>query len=310
MYQKLKLGDRTISPIDWEMTPDLSFGTYESWGGRERVRNNNERIYYFFVDAWGETPKVCLMERGVKHAKILAKINAPEDMVEKCVKDHGEVARFERSFAIDESLKKWLIETVLDGEDNSLVFPVMEEETREDMGLELPVFKAGLFTGEACQLPSEPAVLQEEELPGILNHWGFFEEALHPNGRFENALYKTHDDRLIIDARTSLMWQRDGIDITSIRRMNQHINELNSSNFAGFNDWRLPTLEEALSLMESTVNPKGTHLHPCFSKEQPFIFVAAKRQPGGYWFVDYKQGRAFWSSGTIPGGFGRLVRTL
>ncbi len=29
-----------------------------------------------------------------------------------------------------------------------------------------------------------------------------------------------------------------------------------------------------------------------------------------YWFVDFKQGRAFWSSGTIPGGFGRLVRSI
>ena len=62
--------------------------------------------------------------------------------------------------------------------------------------------------------------------------------------------------------------------------------------------------------MEPEKNSKGIYLHPGFSKEQPFIFVAAQRKPGGYWFVDYKQGRAFWSSGTIPGGFGRLVRSI
>ena len=38
------------------------------------------------------------------------------------------------------------------------------------------------------------------------------------------------------------------------------------------------------------------------------MFVEATRSPGGYWFVDFKQGRAYWSSGTIPGGFGRLCR--
>jgi hypothetical protein len=69
-------------------------------------------------------------------------------------------------------------------------------------------------------------------------------------------------------------------------------------------------MEEAMSLMEPLKNTKGVFLHPCFSKEQPFIFVAAQRKPGGCWFVDFKQGRAFWSSGTIPGGFGRLVRSI
>ncbi len=65
-----------------------------------------------------------------------------------------------------------------------------------------------------------------------------------------------------------------------------------------------------MSLMEPVKNNKDIYLNPCFSKEQPFIFVDAQRKPGGYWFVDFKQGRAFWSSGTIPGGFGRLVRSV
>jgi Protein of unknown function (DUF1566) len=310
MYQKLRLGDRTISPIDWEMTPDLSFGTYESWGGRERVRNNSERIYYFFVDAWGDKPKVCLMERGIKHAKILAEIDAPQDIVQRCVDEQGLAARFERSFAIDETLKQWLIDTVLDGGDNSLVLPIEEEKTEEDMGKALPLFKKNLFSGETCLLPSEPAIILEEDLAGIICGWNFFDSAVNPAGNFENALFRAEDARLVIDAKTSLMWQRSGIDITSIRRMQLHIEEMNKEKFAGFNDWRLPTLEEAMSLMGPVANSKGIHLHPCFSKEQPFIFVAAKRNPGGYWFVDYKHGRAFWSSGTIPGGFGRAVRTM
>lgn len=299
-----------ISPIDWEMTPELSFGTYESWGGRERVRNNSERVYYFFVDAWGEKPKVCLMERGVKHAKILAEIDAPEDIVRRCVESQGITARFERSFAIDESLKQWLIDTVLDGGDNSLVFPVIEDITKEDMGEALPVFDERLLTEPARRLPSEPAVINEDELAGIMTKWNFFDSHLNPAGGFENDLFSGQDDRVVLDAKTSLMWQRGGIDITSIRRMRQHIDKLNLEKFAGYGDWRLPTLEEAMSLIKPEVNSKGVHLHPCFSKEQPFIFVAAKRNPGGYWFVDYKHGRAFWSSGTIPGGFGRLVRTV
>jgi hypothetical protein len=106
------------------------------------------------------------------------------------------------------------------------------------------------------------------------------------------------------------MWQSAGLDISSIRSLNKNIIELNKTGFAGHHDWRLPTLEEAMSLMEPKQNHKGIYLDTNFSREQPFIFVNAQRKPGGYWFVDYKQGRAFWSSGTIPGGFGRLCRNV
>ena len=272
MYEKLRVGDKTISPIDWEMTPDLSFGTYESWGGRERVRNNDERVYYFFVDAWGKRPKVCLMERGIKHAKILAEIAAPADIVSRCVDGQGRSAR--------------------------------------DMGAPLPLLGEAPLSAAPCTLPSEAAIISEEQAQEIITRWGFFDTFLNPRGRFAKVLRRTGDAQVVVDERTSLMWQRGGIDITSTRTMRQRIDDLNGQGFAGFSDWRLPTLEEAMSLLEPVENAKGIHLHPCFSKEQPFIFVSAQRRPGGHWFVDFKHGRAFYSSGTIPGGFGRLVRTV
>ena len=104
------------------------------------------------------------------------------------------------------------------------------------------------------------------------------------------------------------MWQRSGLDITSIRKLRKHIAKLNKNNFAGFSDWRLPTIEEALSLMRPEKNQKDLHLDPAFSGDIPFIFVAEERDPGGYWFCDYKRGSVFWASGTIPGGFGRVCR--
>ncbi|MCK5517369.1 MAG: DUF1566 domain-containing protein, partial [Desulfobulbaceae bacterium] len=140
--------------------------------------------------------------------------------------------------------------------------------------------------------------------------WNFFDTEYNPDGHFENEFTAAGESSILIDQKTSLMWQRGGLDIGSSRTIQRGIVELNEQGFAGFRDWRLPTMEEAMSLMDPQKNQKGVYLSPVFSKEQPFIFVAAQRKPGGYWFVDYKQGRAFWSSGTIPGGFGRLVRSL
>ena len=309
MFHKLKVGDMVINSIDWEMTPDLTFGTFESWGGRERVRNNSELIYYFFVDNWGDEPKLCLMERGVKHARVIAEIKAPVKMISACVESQGKVAFFERSFAIDEAIQDWLVDNVLDDGDQSLVRPVVEKARVEDMGRRLPVWDGSHSAAETVSLPAAQAVLSDDQVAEAIKKWDFFDSKINPEGSFQTHL-RDNGRHTLVDQRCGLMWQRGGIDICSLRTMNRMIAALNKDGFAGYHDWRLPTLEEAMSLLEPAMNEKGIHLNSNFSREQPFIFAAAQRTPGGYWFVDYKQGSAFWSSGTIPGGFGRLCRTL
>jgi hypothetical protein len=309
-FHRIQFGQRTISSIDWEMNPDLSFGTYESWGGRERVRNNNEFVYYFFIDNWGEEPKLCLMERAVKHARVIAEIKAPPELVRRCVESQGLSSRFEQSYAINDQVRQWLIDNVLEGGDGSLVVPVEEKIDIEDMGPALPSRSAVDGPRNITLLPAVARDIRDEEAAGIVRHWKFYDADRNVRGRFDNLLVGVDDSRVAIDLRTSLMWQRGGFDISSHRMMQKRVDETNEPGLAGFNNWRLPTLEEAMSLMEPQLNGKGLHLHPCFSREQPFIFVAARRRPSGHWFVDYKQGRCFWSSATIPGGFGRLVRSL
>ena len=310
MYHKIKVGERTISPIDWAMTPDMSFGTFESWGGRERVRNNKEMVYYFFIDNWGEEPKLCLMERAVKHARVVAEIKAPPELVKNCVVQQGTSSNYEKSYAINEEVREWLIATVLDEQgDTRLVVPRREEVRSEDMGAPLPDGDL-LVEVKTLALPAAEAIVNDEDIAGILERWNFFEAEANPSGRFDNFLVDAGIPEVVVDRRTGLMWQSGGIDIGSIRHIRAAISRANETGFAGYDDWRLPSLEEALSLLEPVRNGKGLYLHLAFSREQPFIFVAAQRKPGGYWFVDFKQGRAFWSSGTIPGGFGRLVRSL
>lgn len=309
MFHRMKVGELTIDSIDWEMTPEWTFGTFESWGGRERIRNNNERIYYFYIDDWGEQPKLCLMERGVKHARIIAEIKAPPEMVRQCVDRQGETAFYDRTFAIDEKVRDWLIDHVLDDGDGSLVRPIKDTVLTEDMGHSLPLWDGRRDAGDLVVLPSESAVLSDDDVIEIITKWNFFDAIHNPVGHFANHLHDS-GQRTIVDQRTGLMWQSGGLEITSMRMMNKNITVLNQNGFAGYHDWRLPTLAEALSLLEPMQNEKDIYLNTNFSGEQPFVFVSGQRSPGGYWFVDFKQGRAFWSSGTIPGGFGRLCRTL
>lgn len=87
-----KLGLKKDEPltIDWDMTPADTFGIYESWGTKERIRSMNERCYYFYIDGWHTPAKLYLMERGIRFARILAQIDAPRDLIESCMANQGQ----------------------------------------------------------------------------------------------------------------------------------------------------------------------------------------------------------------------------
>jgi len=196
------------------MTPDLSFGTFESWGGRERVRNNSERICYFFIDNWGPEPKLCLMERGVKHARILAEIGAPVEMVKECVRQQGSSSAFEKSYAINSVVKEWLLHNVVEAEGDGYVQPVHVLKAVEDMGT-LPLQGGKPFGGDSCLLEAEPAVINDDQIEPLIKKGNFFDSVLNPQGKFENALVDSGDRLTVIDERTGLMWQRGGLDMAA-----------------------------------------------------------------------------------------------
>jgi hypothetical protein len=297
------------STIDWEMTPEYTFGTFESWGGRERIRSSSERVYYFFIDNWGDRPRLCLMERGIRHARIVAEIKAPLELLDNCIMSQGKSALFERSFAIDDAIKEWLISNVMETDDDSLVIPLERDRKEALMPTGLPGRKDAHPGRERVVLPREKQELSEEAVSLLIRTYDFYDCERNPDGKFSNCLVDNLDDLTVSDRITGLMWQREGLDIMSYRMLTREAQRLNSEAFAGYSDWRIPTLAEAMSLMERQASSREQHIHPCFSTRQPFIFTDATRLSGGYWFVDYNHGRTFWASGTIPGGFGRLCRT-
>ncbi|MDH3347662.1 MAG: DUF1566 domain-containing protein [Desulfobulbaceae bacterium] len=301
------LGFENAFSIDWDMTPEYTFGTFESWGGKERIRNKSERIYYFFIDNWGKSPKLYLMERGIKHAKLLAEIEAPSEMVQYCVKQQGK-AIFDKNFAINHQIKKWLITNVLETDDPSKVTIIKQQETKEFMATGLPKSSDPLPSLPHITLPGTYEEMSENEIKLLIQQYNLLDLNYNSDGNFDNYLVDNEDNLTVTDKITGLMWQRGGLDIMSHRMMGREIDKTNKNNFAGYADWRLPSIAEALSLMTKDLNEFGIHLHPYFSASIPFIFANATRRTGGYWFVDFKQGRTFWASGTIPGAFGRLCR--
>ncbi len=308
IFKQLNLSSSTEPVIEWDMTPDLAFCTFSAKGMRDELINTQERICYFFIDNWGKEPVLYLMERGTRHVNILAEIKAPQEMLIDCMVKQGGTATSRDNFSIDAPLKEWLLAKVVEAENSPYLIPTTSEKTvEEEMEVSLPT-PGEIGCSDRVTLPAVNDSFTDDQLGSVIQKWNFFDAELNPEGTFTNALADT-GMMTVLDERTGLIWQREGLDLSSIRSMKGKIEQLNKEGFAGSHNWRMPSLEEALSLMEPAANTKGVFLHPCFSREQPFIFVAARRKPTGYWFVDYAQGKVYWSSGTVPGGFCRLCRS-
>jgi hypothetical protein len=304
-----KLGIRSDRhSIDWDLTPADTFGLFESWGGKERIRNKNERFYYFFIADWAQPAALYLMERGIKHARLLARINAPQDMIDACMASQGKSSTLDKSYAINPTIRRWLEEEVLDSFDPVTVIPIAveTEEMPVDCGLAPPdTLIPGL---QPVRLRSVPRPIEDHEIGSLIKQGNFYDSRHHRTGSFANYFVDNGDNLTVTDKSANLMWMRRGCDINSIRTIIRWIDRLNRDSFGGYNDWRLPTIEEGLTLLEKNRNDRGLYLNPCFSAGQPFIFTADRRQPGGHWFVDFTQARVYWGSAFNPGGFGRVCR--
>ena len=88
----------------------------------------------------------------------------------------------------------------------------------------------------------------------------------------------------------------------------KYIRELNNKSFAGFTDWRLPTLEEAMSLMETQKKNGNLYSDSKFGQTQRSIWTADKDSAGRAWFVAFGYGVCY-RLGVDGGIYVRAVRS-
>lgn len=127
------------------------------------------------------------------------------------------------------------------------------------------------------KLRSEYKTLSLEDAQSMLKKYNFFsrkgrfsKKHFNEDGDFANKyeLKIINDANVVVDHATGLMWHQSGSKLKKYKKLLKWIEELNSNGYAGYSDWRLPTLEEAASLLESTKMNGRLYIDAAFSKKQ------------------------------------------
>lgn len=146
-------------------------------------------------------------------------------------------------------------------------------------------------------LRSDAAVLSVEQVRALIIERGFFSAHTNPAGGVK------HDYRqevaagaaIVIDRTSGLTWEQTGSGrIVQGGRAGAlaYAQSLNGRRFGGFDDWRLPTLEEALSLLAAERSAEF-HLSPLFNAASAaFIWTVDDADAGRGWVVYYRDGFA------------------
>ncbi len=142
-------------------------------------------------------------------------------------------------------------------------------------------------------LRAEPVKVPMEAMKVILKKYDFYERDWNPGGKgFTNKLEPVFGADLVIDFAAMLMWQKSGSDQPlRYEEALAYVEELNRSQYYGYRDWRLPTLEEALSLLEPRRNARGgLNISHLFDPTQRWIWTADDESSRRKWTVSFYDG--------------------
>ncbi len=144
------------------------------------------------------------------------------------------------------------------------------------------------------QLRKEPITVSSKEALKAFNLKQDTDSWWRPLEYIQND-FRDNGDGTIIDLATDLMWQKSGSpkDI-NYGEAKVYIKKLNQEKFAGYRDWRLPTVDELKFLLTSEKQSNGLYINPIFGKNQSCFWTSDSRASGGVWRVDFSYGVVYW----------------
>ncbi len=166
---------------------------------------------------------------------------------------------------------------------------------------------------EKVALRSQPAELSPEEVLQMIRDKGFHCPGENIKGTFSHQyeVQTLNGQKVVVDQDTGLMWQQAESSRMTWREVEAYVEQCNADQFAGFSDWRLPTVEESASLLESK-KKNGNFIDPIFQKDLLGTWTSDTVTDAfaGAWFVDFAGGKPADGNRAAGMGHARLVRSF
>jgi hypothetical protein len=142
-------------------------------------------------------------------------------------------------------------------------------------------------------LRKNPMTYTKKQVVDMIQKYNFYEAHFNPNGGFPNRFVDNRNGT-ITDNETLLMWQKSGTrEMVSWKKAPEYIDRLNNRKFSGYSDWRLPTLEELLTLTEPRHSRQGLYISSFFSQKQGIVASSDSCTYDGMnlpWYISFLRG--------------------
>jgi len=139
-----------------------------------------------------------------------------------------------------------------------------------------------------------------------------FDKYWNRNGGFENDFEakEINNDKVVVDHASGLIWHQSGSrDFKNLDEAIAWTKNLNTKEYAGHKNWRLPTLEEALSLMENQRLNGSLYIDEAFDTWQWCIITGDSLDGGRSWLTAFS-GRVDWFDSAARINYVRPVYSL
>ncbi len=135
--------------------------------------------------------------------------------------------------------------------------------------------------------------LDSADVRSLVIENNYFDNIWNRYGNFHTA-YKVEmpgNMTVVVDRENGLMWHQSGSE-TDLKYSDagKWLEDFNRRGYAGFTDWRLPTLEEAASLLRARQDANSLFVDPVFASKQQSIWTGDGYGNQENWVVRFDEG--------------------
>ncbi len=142
------------------------------------------------------------------------------------------------------------------------------------------------------RLRDEPGVVSSSAVTAALVRHGLYDARRNPAGPGVAHHYQQQlvgEVVTVLERTTALQWQAGGMPPVTFTEAGSVAARANAGSFAGYSDWRLPTVEEAAALLQPDV-AADLHIAPLFERGTYFIWTADRMDADNGWVVYFREG--------------------